>query len=112
MFHRLVLVIVPRVLKIPFKWAAVAAACNLIALSHLSGFRFDHVASLNWDIILMLTPLGIVHFLGVQSNHYLKPYYFEPNLMESSSQLTLFLLGLQIVLSGVTLLLFLKSQLR
>jgi hypothetical protein len=46
-------------------------------LAHFSGFRVGEVKSLNWDIVLMLTPLGLVEhwFLGL--TNYLHQAYFQ-----------------------------------
>lgn len=48
--------------------------CQLFFLSYLSGHQITKVKSLNWDIVLMLTPWGIIKN-QILTETYLTPYY-------------------------------------
>lgn len=48
----------------------------MVALAHVSGFRADHVKSLNWDIVFFLTPWGLFHNLVMGANEYLHRAYW------------------------------------
>lgn len=48
---------------------------SLLALSHLSNFDATQVKSLNWDIVVMLTPLGLINNFVLHPDSYLRPYY-------------------------------------
>lgn len=59
-----------------FTTAALAWAVCLFALAHFSGFYIGEVRSLNWDIVLMLTPLGLIQSFVLDLNEYLRAAYF------------------------------------
>jgi len=51
----------------------------VLLLAHFSGFRADAVPSVNWDVILLLTPWGLTENLILGANAYLhKVYWYQP----------------------------------
>ncbi len=49
-----------------------------IGLSCFSGYEVKAVGDVNFEIATMLTPWGIVQDLLLDSNHYLREYFFVP----------------------------------
>ena len=58
-----------------FKITALIWAVNFILLSHFSKYDATNVHSLNWDIVVMLTPLGLLNNFIIHPESYLRPYY-------------------------------------
>jgi hypothetical protein len=50
----------------------------MLLLSDRSGYSLgSDVESMNWDIALMLSPVGLIRAYVVQPDFYLRPYYLE-----------------------------------
>ena len=56
--------------------AALLWAVCLLGLAQFSGFHIGEVRSLNWDIVLMLTPWGLIQNLALGANDYLYSAYW------------------------------------
>jgi len=53
----------------------LAVLFALTMLSERSGYSIRDLKTVNWDVVLMLTPSGIVNNLLLTPEHYLRPYY-------------------------------------
>jgi hypothetical protein len=60
------------------KAGLAALIASLATLSQISGFDATQVKSLNWDIVVMLTPYGLINNFWFHPDSYLRPYYQSP----------------------------------
>lgn len=87
---------------------ALLWAVNFLLISHFSKFDATAVRSLNWDIVLMLTPVGLINNFLIHPDSYLRPYY--QNHVESPQGLVLIFVLIHLVLTLFLLLQFRRGR--
>ncbi|NJM10312.1 MAG: hypothetical protein HC883_05495 [Bdellovibrionaceae bacterium] len=51
----------------------------VILVAHGSGYRADDIVSINWDVVFLITPFGLIDNLIFGANAYLhKVYWYKP----------------------------------
>lgn len=98
------------------KWIGIVILWGLLllGLSQKSGYQIHDVGDMNLEIATMLTPMGLVHNLILDSNHYLKPYYQYPieGRVSLTAQMGLMVLYLFLFITVVLGLFLLKKELK